>query len=299
MEILVTGGNGQLGKSIRNNIKNKKHNFIFVDKNELDITNTREVEKYFENHKIDIVINCAAFTNVDNSKNNISSHLVNTFGPLNLALCASNYDATMIHISTDYVFDGEKNTPYTELDNAIPLNDYGKTKLDGENCILKFDDVFVFRTSWLYSIYENNFLRTMFNRISSKKETFVVNDQVGTPTSAKSLANFLLWFIDNYKEKNIKNGLYHFSNEGVASWYDFAKTIELLYKEKTCKEYKNLIKPCSTDEYLKMIGKEIEKRPNYSVLSKDKIKKIYGENINHWVIELSNEIKDLINNENK
>lgn len=299
-KILVTGANGQLGQCIKwvvNSYINtdKNNEYVFVGREDLDISNGIEVDKFLKNGNFDFIINCAAFTNVNGCKDDIHSFIVNSVGPLVLTKCAKKYDVKLVHISTDYVFDGDKNIPYVESDITNPLNCYGESKLIGEEYVLDYSKGYVFRTSWLYSIYGKNFLMTIANRIKEEKETEVVIDQVGTPTSARSLAKFLVWFVENCDERNIEPGLYHFSNEGVCSWYDFAVAIEdcLNVNKSGFKLRKNnLIFPITTEVYENKNNLQNEPRPSYSVLSNEKIKKYYPD-INHWLIDLNNEIKFL------
>lgn len=290
MNILVTGGDGQLATCIKQVTQNnKKHKYIFMSKNELDITNIDEIENIFEQYNFDLIINCAAYTNVDKAPEELDKvYSINEIGPLNLTVCARHYGAKIIHISTDFVFDGEKNTPYREIDKTNPLSVYGGSKLAGEEAIMKFDNAMVIRTSWLYSEYGNNFFKKMISLILENNKTYVVNDQVGTPTYAMDLANFLCYFIENYYDR-FENKIFHFSNEGCCSWYDFAKAIEF-YLLRNSKDLliNNLINPISSYEYQAMSKKMLELRPSYSVLSKTEIKKTYKWPINHWLQSLYN-----------
>ena len=293
-KILVTGANGQLGKCLKWAV-NLKHEYVFVGKDELDITNESDIDTFVHGNDYDFIINCAAYTDVNNCKNDMNAVSVNTIGPMNLAKIANRYNIKLIHISTDYVFNGEKNTPYTEEDEVGPLNFYGISKLLGEEAVLKYKMGYVFRTSWLYSIYGKNFLTTIAKRIKNKQNTDVVIDQIGSPTSARTLAKFLVWFIDNFEEIGIEPGLYHFSNNGLCSWYDFAVAIEdkikrADYQFGLIKE--GIISPITTKEYDKKNNLASEQRPAYSVLSNDKIRKYYP-NINHWLIDLAEEIRFL------
>lgn len=300
-KILVTGANGQLGKCIQwvvnsNFRTSKEDKYIFVGRDELDITNCMAIDRFLEENDIDIIINCAAFTNVNESQNDILSITVNALGPLFLARCAKKRDIKLIHISTDYVFDGEKNTPYTEDDEVNPVNSYGISKQLGEDYVLGYSNGYVFRTSWLYSSYGRNFLMTMANRYKNKMKTDVVIDQVGTPTSARSLAKFLVWFVENCDEKQIEPGLYHFSNEGVCSWYDFAAAIEdkldLENRYTVGLKKDSLFLPITTEDYEKKNGVTSVVRPAYSVLSNEKIKKYYPQ-INHWLKDINEELRFL------
>lgn len=290
MNILVTGGDGQLATCLKKITYNTDNHYIFMSKKELDITNIDEIEEVFEKYNFELIINCAAYTNVDKAPEEIEkAYLINEIGPLNLTLCARHFGAKIIHISTDFVFDGEKNIPYKETDKTNPLSVYGASKLAGEKAILGFDNSMVIRTSWLYSEYGKNFFKTMFNLIMKRDKAYVVNDQIGTPTYAMDLARFIYFFVENSFDK-FENKVFHFSNEGCCSWYDFAKAIEIFVKR--CDiigtMIDNSINPVSTYEYQKMSNKLLEIRPCYSVLSKNELKKIYEQPINHWLISLHN-----------
>lgn len=291
MKVIVTGGDGQLATCLKKyTTKNSKSEYIFMSKNELDITDLDKIEYIFEKYNPDLIINCAAYTNVDKAPDEIEkAYLINETGPLNLTLCARHYDAKIIHISTDFVFDGEKNTPYKETDKTNPLSVYGASKLAGEKAILSFNNAMVIRTSWLYSEYCHNFFKTMITRIMNDDKTYVVNDQIGTPTYAMDLAKFLYEFIEN-NLANFENQIFHFSNEGCCSWYDFAKAIEIYTKNyvKDLKLSENIINPISTLDYYNLVGKMLELRPSYSVLSKNEIKKLDKVAIRHWLSALYN-----------
>lgn len=280
---LITGCNGQLGTEIRNILGNKG---VYLGKNELDITNTEMVENYFKlnSGKFKTIINCSAYTNVDEAEDNSEmAKKVNVIGVKNLA----QTNLPLIHISTDFVFDGLKNTPYKEEDKENPISIYGKTKLAGEKEVLKYCETYaIIRTSWLYSPYGNNFLKTMMRLGSEKERINVVFDQVGTPTYAKDLAEVVLLIADNLKTNSKE--IYNFSNEGVCSWYDFSvKIIEL--SNLNCK-----VIPIESKDYPTKA-----KRPAYSVLNKDKIKKTFNVEINHWEKSLENCIKEIKNMEEK
>lgn len=285
MKILVTGGNGQLAYCLRDVVKDTDNNFIFLSKDDLDITDAEAINKLFEEHLFDVVINCAAYTNVDKARDEVNTALkINEIGPLNLAVIAKQYGAKLIHISTDYVFDGENNIPYTTDIKTNPLSTYGYTKLRGEEAIKRFNNVIIIRTSWLYSNYGKNFYKTMLNLIKNGKKTFVVNDQIGTPTYAKDLAGFIYDLISNDLLNKASGNILHYSNEGCASWYDFAKMIEMLYDPES-----DVIKPCSTETFNSMTmeqGKIPENRPFYSVLSKKELSKLGDINVRHWAVAL-------------
>ncbi|MDR2010243.1 MAG: dTDP-4-dehydrorhamnose reductase [Bacteroidales bacterium] len=274
--ILVTGANGQLGKKIRDlTIDNKELKFIFCDIEEFDITKVEEVNKFFEGTSIDLVINCAAFTAVDLAESEQeAAYSVNSYAPGLLAKATNIQKAKIIHISTDYVFDGTKNTPYSEKDKTNPTSVYGKTKLEGEqNTIKENPDAIIIRTSWLYSEYGKNFTKTIIELGKKKDFLKVVYDQVGTPTYAGDLAEAVLSIVYKYFNENFWiPGIYHFSNQGVCSWYDFA--VKIL---NSCNINIDIF-PVLSNEF-----PTVAIRPKYSVLNKEKIIKNYGINIPHWV----------------
>lgn len=270
-KVLVTGANGQLGQCIKELSNNLSEiGFIFKGSSVLDITNLTSIKNTFDSETFDYCINCAAYTAVDKAEEEIELAVkVNKEGAKNIANFCSKYDVTLIHVSTDFVFDGKTNMPYNEEGITNPLSVYGQTKLDGENeikSILK--KYFIIRTSWLYSEYGNNFLKTML-RLSKEKDLLtIINDQIGTPTYAKDLAKIIISII---LSENNNYGLYHFSNQGVASWYDFTKAIF---------EYKNInieVRPISTSSY-----KTLAIRPQFSVLNKEKIEQMFNITILYW-----------------
>jgi len=269
--ILVTGGNGQLGRCIKDvSQSSKEYSFIFTDKEELDITNIENVNAFFENNTIAYCINCAAYTAVDKAESEkTAAEALNVYGVENLAKACAQNNAVLIHISTDFVFDGKQTKPYNEADEPKPINNYGATKLKGEKVIEKLlKRYFIIRTSWLYSEYGNNFFKTMLRLGNMKNEVRVVSDQIGTPTYARDLAILLVSII---KKNKIPFGIYHYSNEGEASWYDFAKTIF---------DYSNIdikIQPIKTKDFLAS-----SKRPLYSVMDKSKLKDSFRFAIPHW-----------------
>ncbi|MGL5786282.1 MAG: dTDP-4-dehydrorhamnose reductase [Bacteroidales bacterium] len=273
MNILITGSNGQLGNELHVCSEHETQNsYFFTDASELDITQKEAVQAFVASHNIGIIINCAAYTAVDKAEDDIERcNLINNIAVRNLAEIAKSNQIFLIHISTDYVFDGSKNIPYHEDDSTSALGVYGKTKLLGEKAIIETGcEYLIFRTSWLYSSYGNNFVKTI-QRLSAERESMnVVFDQAGTPTYAADLATFLVHIIESGKYKN-KSGIYHFSNEGVCSWYDFAlEIVELSGNACT-------ILPCHSDEFPAKV-----KRPNYSVLDKTKVKSIFNITISHW-----------------
>ena len=281
--ILVTGSNGQLGNELRLVVeeKDKVNNYFFTDVAELDITNKNDVSNFLVSNNINIVVNCAAYTNVDKAEDDKEkANLINHIGPKNLAEVCRDRNGFLIHISTDYVFDGTKNTPYTETDKTKPLGVYGETKLRGENAIINSGCEFVIiRTSWLYSSFGHNFLKTMQKLTAERESLNVVFDQVGTPTYAYDLANVINTIIQK-NENDIKNQIYHYSNEGVCSWYDFAVAINEALGH-NCN-----IKPCHSNEFPSKVI-----RPSFSVLDKTKIKSALEIEIQHWRESMGNCIK--------
>lgn len=263
MKILITGAKGQLGSELSKIIPDA----VLADKEELDITDFEAVKQFVNTNKIDTIINCVAYTAVDKAEDDEeNTYKVNVLGAENLA----KTNCKLIHISTDYVFDGKNYEPYIEEDKTEPLSVYGKTKLESENIVLKNNkQAIVIRTSWLYSTYGNNFVKTMLRLGKEKESLNVVFDQVGTPTYAKDLAETIKIIIPNINEKT--SGIYHFSNEGVCSWYDFATEIMSL-SNLNCK-----VKPILSIEYPTKAT-----RPHYSVLNKNKIKKTFNVEIRHW-----------------
>ena len=276
MNILVTGANGQLGSEIRDLIGGfESFNFVFKDLPDLDICNFLELEKFVKENKIDSIINCAAYTAVDKAEeDNEIAKKVNAEGVLNLVKVLEKVNGKLIHISTDYVFNGESFLPYKETDKVSPIGVYGDTKREGELSVLNSGiDGIIIRTSWLYSSYGNNFVKTMLRLGADRDELGVIFDQVGTPTYARDLAHTCLSILYQKRLCNIsENGkLYHFSNEGVASWFDFAKEI-MHIGEVNCK-----VKPIETKDY-----PTLAKRPHFSVLNKSKIKKDFEIEIPFW-----------------
>jgi len=276
MNILITGSNGQLGSEIKDLAANYVNfNFFFMDLPALDICNSNELDIFFTENKINTVINCAAYTAVDKAEQDTEiAEKVNAVGVLNLVNAVAKIDGKLIHISTDYVFDGNSSLPYQELDEVNPIGVYGNTKRSGELAVINADiDGIVIRTSWLYSAYGNNFVKTMLRLGKGRDELGVIFDQVGTPTNASDLAKTCLDILAYNKEAktNSKGKLYHFSNEGVASWYDFAVAIMKLGNV-NCK-----VKPIETKDY-----PTPARRPYFSVLNKSKIKNDFEIEIPYW-----------------
>lgn len=285
MNILVTGANGQLGSEIKEltGIYNQ-HTFVFADILDLDICDGVALIEFVNKHKIEAIINCAAYTAVDKAETDIvTAKNVNALGVENLVKAAQTVKGRLIQISTEYVFDGTKNMPYIESDTPNPLGVYGITKLEGEQKVLAADiNGIVIRTSWLYSFFGTNFVKTMLRLGNEKSSLNVVFDQVGTPTYARDLAVVCLEILSNHEDLTANGKLYHYANEGVASWYDFAKAIMEL-GDVDCD-----IKPIETKNYL-----TIAKRPYYAVLNKDKIKSDFGFEIPYWRDSLKDCIQKL------
>ena len=270
--ILVTGSNGQVGSELQKLASDYKDNFYFTDRDSLDITDKNQIETFVNSNKIDIIINSAAYTAVDKAENDgINADKVNHLAVNYLAKIAKEYSIKLIHISTDYVFDGRNYKPYDEDDTANPQGIYGSTKLAGEKAIQEINpkDSIIIRTSWVYSSYGANFVKTMLRLGKERDSLGVIFDQVGTPTYAKDLAKTILDIIPLIQ--NSKLSIYNYSNEGVLSWYDFAKEIMKMAKL-DCK-----INPIETKEY-----PTPAKRPHYSILNKAKIKRELKMEIPYW-----------------
>lgn len=271
MNILITGANGQLGNEMRDlSAGHPRHTYFFTDVHELDICDAEAVHAFVSNHAIALIVNCAAYTAVDKAEDNPDlCDTLNHLAPAHLADAAEARGAALIHISTDYVFDGTAYVPYTEDALPCPNSVYGRTKLAGEEEVTRrCTRTMVIRTAWLYSEYGNNFVKTMLRLGRERAELGVVFDQIGTPTYAGDLARAIYAAI----EQGITPGIYHFSNEGVCSWYDFTLAIHRLAGITTCK-----VSPLHTDEYPARAP-----RPHYSVLDKTKIKRTLGIDIPHW-----------------
>ena len=287
MNILVTGANGQLGNEMRRLGAVSPNNYIFTDVAELDIANSAAVLSAVRENGIEIIVNCAAYTNVDRAESDeAAAELINSTAVGNLAAAAKECGATLFHVSTDYVFGLEGNTPRTEEMPVAPLGVYGRTKLMGEQAIASSGcKALVFRTAWLYSEFGNNFLKTMLRLTAEKEQLKVVFDQVGTPTYAGDLALAIFSIIEaGVYEGN--EGIYHFSNEGVCSWYDFAVEIAAAAGNSSCR-----IEPCHSSEFPSPVT-----RPSYSVLDKTKIKSTFGIDIPHWRESMEYCIKRIKNN---
>lgn len=314
MTILVTGANGQLGNEMRIATRNSNHKYVFTDVCEetpesiemlhklagpdidtattiLDITNLEAIRQIVKENDVRVIVNCAAWTNVDGAEDPEKYDLVellNAKAPENLAIAMKEVCGLLVHISTDYVFGGDPyNTPCKEDQQGTPTGVYGLTKLHGEQAVLKTGvDYLIIRTAWLYSEFGRNFVKTMLNLTATKPQLKVVFDQVGTPTYARDLADAILHALEDYKQylsfkptalSYAKSGIYHFSNEGVCSWFDFTKIIAEYCGQKSCE-----IQPCHSDEFPSPV-----KRPAYSVLDKTKIKDVFGIKVPYWTDSLS------------
>ena len=294
MNILVTGANGQLGNEIRIVAKNSCDTYIYTDVVEmdgvettlLDITSLDAVRKMVQENDITCIINCAAYTNVDKAETDeVFCELLNAKAVENLAFAMKEKEGLLVHVSTDYVFGGDPyNTPCKEDQKGTPTGVYGKTKLQGEQNILATGCKYVIiRTAWLYSEFGKNFVKTMLNLTASKPQLKVVFDQVGTPTYAYDLAKAIYEIVSERKYEG-NDGVYHFSNEGVCSWYDFTKVIAEYAGHTECD-----IQPCHSDEFPSPV-----KRPAYSVLDKTKIKKTFGVKVPYWTESLKVCLKNMI-----
>lgn len=312
MNILVTGANGQLGNEMRIVSKNSMDNYIFTDvvdasddsiamlkklagkginadTTHLDITNLDAIRKMVRDNDIEVIVNCAAWTNVDGAEDSEKRELVellNAKAPENLAIAMKEVGGLLVHISTDYVFGGDPyNTPCKEDQKGTPTGVYGLTKLHGEQNIQATGvNYLIFRTAWLYSEFGKNFVKTMLNLTATKPQLKVVFDQVGTPTYAYDLAQAIMVILEEYKKESLtlnlepftKNGIYHFSNEGVCSWYDFTVKIAELAGNTVCD-----IQPCHSNEFPSPV-----KRPAYSVLDKTKVKMKFAIKVPYWTVSL-------------
>lgn len=285
MNILVTGANGQLGNEMRVVSKNSKDHFFFSDITDqegvetihLDITDKEAVQEWVKENDIKLIVNCAAYTNVDRAESDYqAAELLNSTAVGYLAEAVKQVDGTLIHISTDYVFGGgNSRTPYKEDEVASPTSVYGLTKSHGERRIIETEcNYIIIRTAWLYSEYGKNFVKTMMNLTATRAELKVVFDQVGTPTYAGDLAETIYGIVEGRKYN--KQGIYHYSNEGVCSWYDFALKIAEMAGNNACK-----IKPCLSHEFPSPVT-----RPSYSVLDKAKIKDAFEIEVPYWTESL-------------
>ena len=272
-KILVTGANGQLGSEMRRLGAVSPNEYIFTDVAELDITDKAAVMAFTEQNNVNIIVNCAAYTNVDKAEDDeATAELINSTAVRNLAEAMKSVDGTLFHVSTDYVFGSEGNTPRTEDMPTNPLGVYGQTKLRGEQAIAEVGaKAIIIRTAWLYSEFGNNFLKTMLRLTAEKESLNVVFDQVGSPTYAGDLALAIFSIIEGEVYEG-NEGVYHFSNEGVCSWYDFATEIAAAAGHDNCK-----VQPCHSNEFPSKVT-----RPPFSVLDKTKIKTTFGIEIPHW-----------------
>lgn len=286
MNILVTGANGQLGNEIRILTGDSRHNYIYTDVVEaegnrttmLDITNAEDVKALVANHNVDVIINCAAYTNVDAAEDNEAlADKLNSEAPAILANAMAETGGLLVHISTDYVFGGDPyNTPCREDQKGTPTGVYGATKLRGEQRITASGCKYlIIRTAWLYSEFGKNFVKTMLNLTSTRPQLKVVFDQTGTPTYAYDLAKAIVEIVESKKYEG-NEGIYHYSNEGVCSWYDFTKVIAEMAGHTECD-----IQPCHSSEFPSKVV-----RPSYSVLDKSKIKAVFGLTIPYWTDSL-------------
>ena len=288
MKVLVTGKNGQLGSEIRSITNEFEHfDFTFANSKELDISSKSNVDDFFNKNNFDAVINCAAYTAVDLAESEQEkANDVNHLGVKHLVDVCEKYNCKLIHISTDYVFDGTNNIPYKESDAVCPVGVYGNTKQLGEQVILNSSiKAIIIRTSWVYSTFGNNFVKTMIRLGSERDELGVIVDQVGSPTNAKDLARVCLIALSNIEKWKNNPEIYHYSNEGVVSWYDFATAIMEIAKL-NCH-----VKPIETSEY-----PTNALRPQYSILNKKKIVSKFNIKVPHWKISLSNTLNKLISN---
>jgi len=285
MNILITGSNGQLGNELKKRTALLPNaNFLFTDVDELNITKKEDVDDFFKKNPIDVVVNCAAYTAVDKAETEQNQALaINYQAVLNLAEACSKYNSFLIQISTDYVFDGRGCKPYQEIDAVDPMSFYGISKLSGEQAVRTLEKGVIIRTSWLYSNFGHNFVFTMRKLGQSQTTVNVVADQVGTPTFAGHLAEAIWKIIPQLSDWKEGVQIYHFSNEGVCSWYDFAKEIMERSKLKKCR-----VVPIESKDY-----PTPAKRPFYSVLNKAKIKKRFGLAIPHWKDALLEMLKDV------
>lgn len=273
--ILITGSNGQLGNEMQQAaVRFPSFNYIYTDVAELDICDKNALNAFVKANKVDVIVNCAAYTAVDKAEDDVElCYRINRDAVRNIAEVANENGVKVVHVSTDYVFDGTNYLPYTEDMPVCPATVYGKSKLEGEQVLMdNCKESVILRTAWLYSSFGNNFVKTMMKLGAERDSLGVIFDQVGTPTYAADLADAILQLLSN---NTFVPGIYHFSNEGVCSWYDFTKTIHRLAKI-TCD-----VKPIETKDYPARTP-----RPHFSVLNKAKIKSIYGIQIPHWEVSL-------------
>jgi len=275
--ILVTGSSGQLGHSLNSIASNYPHYaFRFANRANLDLSDEESIDDFFKRHQFDLIINCAAYTAVDKAESEPEcANQINHLAVKQLADIAKQYNAKLIHISTDYVFNGKQYRPYIEADNVAPQSVYGETKLKGEKSLLAAmpNNAFIIRTSWVYSEYGTNFVKTMLKLGKERDVLNIIFDQVGTPTYAFDLAKVIMTIVESerFNQAKVRSELYHFSNEGVCSWYDFAKTIFEL-SEVSCN-----VNPIETKDYPAPVA-----RPHYSLFNKAKIRQDFNLNIPYW-----------------
>lgn len=289
MNILVTGANGQLGNCLRNAARESADTYIFTDVAELDITDAEAVSKAVADNNVKLIVNCAAYTNVEKAEDDTElAEKLNATAVGNLARAMKAAGGTLVHVSTDYVFGGNTgNTPRNESEPTNPTGVYGVTKLHGEQAIAESGvSALIFRTAWLYSEYGKNFVKTMLSLTATKPELKVVFDQTGTPTYAQDLADAIFTIVENRRYEG-NEGVYHYSNEGVCSWFDFTKEIARLAGNSGCD-----IQPCHSDEFPSKVV-----RPSYSVLDKTKFKNTFGLRVPYWTDSLNTCIINLKANE--
>lgn len=286
--VLVTGANGQLGSELKRAVISHEENlnFIFTDVAELDITNLSLVDQFVKDNKIKYIINCAAYTAVDKAEDDVDlCYKINRDAVRNLGIAATNNGAKVVHVSTDYVFDGTNTRPYVETDPVSPKSVYGKSKQEGEAVLMEAcPESVIIRTAWLYSIYGNNFVKTMIKLGQERDSLNVVADQTGTPTNAADLAKAIVRILDYSEANGFVVGIYHYSNEGVTSWYDFTVQIHKDAGITSCK-----VSPITTDQYPTRAS-----RPQYSVLDKTKLKDTFNIEIPQWEDSLKICVSELL-----
>ena len=289
LKILVTGANGQLGKSLQALLSMQQTSdvFVFADRDQLDLSQTQYIKSYFDQHPVDVIVNCAAYTHVDQAESEIeNANKINFLSIKQLAEIAQHKQMKLLHISTDYVFDGLSTKPYTEDQMTRPLSVYGVTKMHGEQAVMATmeHNAFIIRTSWMYSEYGKNFVKTMLKLGLEKKQISVINDQIGSPTYALDLADVIMTILQNqqFRQTNFKTQLYHFANQGNCSWYEFAQTIFQMANI-NC-DLSSIV----TSEYPLPA-----RRPTYSVLNNNKIEQDFDLNIPKWETSLKRCIDQL------